>query len=652
MLGNAILANLEKRDAGQLALLNSTQGMTLLDAVREVKVQQVQDTLWMIDVLNKGNDVLMEKYKFYKDKDLLNGWEITHLAMEGAAMVLNLLDTGAQPVTAVINLIPDAKLGAPTSIGVTIGGSNIGKSSSKFAKFLEKSGVVLSRGSSMAATMGSFQRRKDDWDLKFRIADNEVKQMTSQIESAKLKNAIAEKELDNHDIQSKNAKETDEFMRSKYTSVELYDWTLSQLTTTYFKTYQMVFDAAKRAERAFAFELSVPQPGFISFDYWDSMRKGLCAGERLFCDIKRMDMAYLDQDLREYEISRSISLAQLDPVALIQLRQAGSCFFNIPEAIFDLDFPGHYLRRIKTVSVTIPRVAGPYTSISSTLSLLRSSVRVQNTLSNRKYGRRDNDVRFTDSYGQFQSIVTSSGINDAGLFEANLRDEKYLPFERSGVISSWKMELPVAFKQYDYDTISDVILNVRYTSREGGAILGGQAVAELKQKALDSIALAEGGSGLARLFDVAKEFPDIWYKFLKGTTSVGEDGATSIKQTATLPLTPNRFPYLFSGATISITKIDLFLRIKSEFQATHTADTLTFTLSNAVTAPGDPLQLSPWNAGPGDAVQGKVYRASKEFAKPIGNFFMTGSLSAGAATIDRDAVSQFYLVCHYQVKWS
>jgi Tc toxin complex TcA C-terminal TcB-binding domain len=304
--------------------------MKLLDAVREVRTNQVEDSLWAIGVLQKGKDVVTERYNFYNNKGLMNEWEATHMAMEGAAMVLSLIDTGTQPVTGALHLIPDAKLGAPTSIGFTIGGTNIGKSSSKFAKFVEKSTVLLSRGSTMAATMGSYWRRKDDWDLQFRLADAELKQLESQIQSATVRNAMAQKELDNHDIQIKDAKDTDEFLKSKYTAVELYDWMLSQLSTTYFQIYQLVFETAKRAERAFAFELGVKQADFIFFDYWDSMQKGLTAGDRLFCDLKRMDMAYLDQDLREYEVSRSISLAQLDPVALIQLRQSGPASSRFP----------------------------------------------------------------------------------------------------------------------------------------------------------------------------------------------------------------------------------------------------------------------------------------------------------------------------------
>ena len=57
--------------------------------------------------------------------------------------------------------------------------------------------------------------------------------------------------------------------------------------------------------------------------------------------------------------------------------------------------------------------------------------------------------------------------------EAILRDERYLPFEHSGVISEWQLELPANPskgdpRQFDYKTISDVILHLRYTAREGG----------------------------------------------------------------------------------------------------------------------------------------------------------------------------------------
>ena len=49
-----------------------------------------------------------------------------------------------------------------------------------------------------------------------------------------------------------------------------------------------------------------------------------------------------------------------------------------------------------------------------------------------------------------------------------MRDERFLPFEGSGVISRWRLELPGEYPQFDYSTISDVVLSIRYTARDGG----------------------------------------------------------------------------------------------------------------------------------------------------------------------------------------
>jgi hypothetical protein len=59
----------------------------------------------------------------------------------------------------------------------------------------------------------------------------------------------------------------------------------------------------------------------------------------------------------------------LNPEELIRLRETGICHFNIPEALFDVDFPGHYYRRIKSISLTIPCVTGTYSNVSATLRL-------------------------------------------------------------------------------------------------------------------------------------------------------------------------------------------------------------------------------------------------------------------------------------------
>lgn len=238
-------------------------------------------------------------------------------------------------------------------------------------------------------------------------------------------------------------------------------------------------DLAKRAERCFRFELGIDQSSFVSPGSWDSQRKGLQAGERLELDLQRLEAAYLDQHKRDYEITRHISLRQLDPLALLSLRATGECVFDLPEWLFDLDGPGHFMRRIKSLSLSLPCVVGPYASVNCTASLLSSSVRTSAAVAG-GYARSGEDAaRFVDHFGAIESVVTSSASNDSGMFEANLRDERYLPFEGGGAIGRWRLQLPGDFRQFDYATIADAILHLRYTARDGGMPLRQAAVGNL-----------------------------------------------------------------------------------------------------------------------------------------------------------------------------
>ncbi len=78
-----------------------------------------------------------------------------------------------------------------------------------------------------------------------------------------------------------NAKEAHEFMREKFTDQQLYSWMVGQISGLYFQSYQLAYDVAKRAERAYRHELGLKDSNFIQFGHWDSLKKGLLAGERL-----------------------------------------------------------------------------------------------------------------------------------------------------------------------------------------------------------------------------------------------------------------------------------------------------------------------------------------------------------------------------------
>jgi hypothetical protein len=162
------------------------------------------------------------------------------------------------------------------------------------------------------------------------------------------------------------------------------------------------------------------------------------------------------------------------------------------------------------------------------------------------------DDRFNDYFGSLQAIVTSGSQNDSGLFETNLRDERYLPFEGSGAISEWQLELPADLRQFDYNTITDVILHMRYTAREGGSLLGRAATANLHSRIADSQM-----AGSARLFSVRNDFPAEWAKFKSEIVTT-----TSPTKYARLSITLKAEHYPFWSRDFELKRLDLLAKTK------------------------------------------------------------------------------------------
>ncbi|MBC1195384.1 toxin [Microcystis aeruginosa BLCCF158] len=475
-------------------------------------------------------------------------------------------DTGlaasvVEAVGTALVFIPDIKgnlhywgLGGTVDIKI---GTAITKSVEIAARILRMISVYNQEQANIAAKTASHERRADDWLLQYNLAAHELMQIGRQILTSLIAEQIAHHEYLTIQKQIEQSQEIERFLNEKFTNQELYAWMQGELSRLYYEYYRFAFDTARKAEQTMKRELMRPEVDateYIKFNYWDGGRKGLLSGEALYLDVKRMEMAYHENNKRELELTKHISLLQVSPQALLQLRTTGSCTASLPEELFDIDGPGHYLRRIKTVAVTIPCVTGSYTSVNCTLTLLKSSIRKNALLKDGNYPREDSeDDRFIDSFGNLQSIVTSGGQTDSGLFETNLRDERYLPFEGLGVISEWKLELPANPSKgdprpFDYDTITDVILHLRYTARDGGGLLKNGAISYLK----DQIDAAQA-VGSVRLFSLRHEFPTEWAKF----KSAKIEGATNTAE-LTLNLRAEHYPFWSQGHLEAVKRLDFF----------------------------------------------------------------------------------------------
>jgi len=446
----------------------------------------------------------------------------------------------ANAIAPILQLIPDIHvdlhywgLGGHTKV---FGGDWLATAARTVAEGLQMVAAYEADQAGIAARTAGYQRRADDWTLQANLAARELVSIGRQIIGSLIAEQVAYHDHETLKKQVQHAQDVQDFLQNKFTSSVFYKWMQSQLSGLYYQYYRLACDSARKAEMTMKLELMRPEldaTQFIQFNYWDSGHQGLTSGEALYLDVKRMELAYHDSNKRELEMTRHVSLRQLDPVALLNLRITGSCTITVPEWLYDRDCPGHYMRRIKSVSVSIPSVVGPYTPVNCTLSLQSSAVRVSPLLANGAYARdtSQDDSRFLDYFGVTDTIVTSTGNNDSGIFEANLHDERFLPFEGAGAISTWTLSLPTQLRAFDYLTISDVILTIRYTSRMAGDLLGSQATKELLAM-LDT----QGEASQALLFCLRYDFPTEWSAFINGT---GNFQVTLDKQF---------FPYMAQGA--------------------------------------------------------------------------------------------------------
>jgi hypothetical protein len=172
--------------------------------------------------------------------------------------------------------------------------------------------------------------------------------------------------------------------------------------------------------------------------------------------------------------------------------------------------------------------------VNATLTLESSSVRTSAALRDCGYGRDGEDAeRFSDHFGGVQSMVTSPGNQDTGMFETNLRDDRFLPFEGAGAISRWRLRLPATLPQFDHETISDVVLHLRYTARAGGEPLRAAAQAHLVEQVNRAAA-----AGSVRLLSVRHEFPTEWARFAATTLDAGTPEAP-----LAIVLRPEHYPF-------------------------------------------------------------------------------------------------------------
>ena len=323
---------------------------------------------YYLGLINGGPNGLIDNELQYAS--LMN----SSLSLRGTANVTEAIGEG-------LRLIPDFVVGAagfggsPVAISWLPLGTKLGEMFAAAARIINNSAQIDSENASLDLTEAGWTRRLAEWVHQTQILTIEIQQIERQILGAQRRRDQVLCEINSHLRQMEQSAEVQNFLRDKFSSHELYLFLQREAASLYYQTYDLALHSARHAERAFNLERGHTTRHFLAPCMWDDLHEGLMAGERLSQALRHMEKSYFDENIREYELTKHISLRLSFPLEFLRLRNAGHCEIDIPEWMFDQDFPGHYMRRIRNVTLTIPCVTGPYTGVHCRLTLINSTTR-------------------------------------------------------------------------------------------------------------------------------------------------------------------------------------------------------------------------------------------------------------------------------------
>ncbi|MCI9417711.1 MAG: hypothetical protein HFI82_09995 [Eubacterium sp.] len=377
-------------------------------------------------------------------------------------------EQAVQTAAAAAYAIPQT--GSP--FAMTYGGVQLGSVLSCGSAGAQIAAIKCQQAAGRASVMAAYERRREEWEFQKNSLAGEIVVMEKQKEVYEKEYEAAKSEYELQALLGGQKQAYYKMLCTMFTNKELYQWTADRLNGIYRQMYQCGMQLIRLTEKACQYECDTDEQ-FIPANMWRSDHKGLTAGDNMMLALLRMEQAYLECDRSHYELEKIVSVANAFPEEFERLRKTGFCRFSFTKTMFDEDYPSHYLRKIKSVSVSIPVILPPYEMIKATLSQTKNCVLLKPDKEARESLAQgilpDSDFVRVD-FRSNQKIAVSRGIDDAGVFELRFMDHDYMPFEGTGAISDWEFSMPKETNRFDFDTLPDVLIKIKYTAKDAGEL--------------------------------------------------------------------------------------------------------------------------------------------------------------------------------------
>jgi hypothetical protein len=480
-----LLQALKDKDSEALAQLRMQHRITakkFSQNIFEIQMKELETEAASLEIEKEKKTKKQEHHKSRLEKiatDFENGYAKT---MQKVADLREKTEAAKRIASAMFS-IPDMDAGGIVNAfgGIdfhvaSYGGRKLGEAAltmaeSYLSKALEREAAALQQ-----KAKGEEKKATEEETFEESIASNEIDQTQKQILINAIRQQRNEKEQELFEKELERDEEEYEFLCDKFTNKDLHEWLVKQMTKLSKTMCKLTTKVAKMAEKCYHFEIGDTDMGnaksFINNSYWDGAYSGLLSADRLIADLHAMEIAYLENDRNELEITRPISLSELEnryfsetgQRTLYNIKKDAKTAIEIPIELYSSDYDGLYFRRIKNVKVQViaPKYRGFF--LNAELSLNSNSL----------------DLKQTDSFIEnrvgVQTLATSMAHIYEGRFDFNFKTDKYSPFEGAGAISSWNLSIkgdPSQIEGKDSSgndskySIDDVIIYISYTARKG-----------------------------------------------------------------------------------------------------------------------------------------------------------------------------------------
>lgn len=462
---------LEQRDQGELEELKLGNVIALADYAHSIHKTTIAQLEATAASLRQSESMVKARAKHYQnlidegvseaEYGVLEKNRIARYVAGGAGVL--------RGVGANLDLIPNI-------FGTSNGGMRLAAIPYAFAEVAQLTADMMMREAEEASIIEQQRRRQQEWELARDQSNAEARVLREQLLAQDHAISAARANLQQTEIANNQAKEVYAFYKNRSTGLELSNWVVGQVKTLIYQVYDVVAGLCLCAETCWQYEMADYEAHFIRPYVWMNTYHGFTTGASLKLDLLRMAAARIKRDERRIQLVKTISLKSLDATNWSNFKTTGELEFELNEILFAQDYPSHYRRQVKELSLTFPGLLGPYQNICATLVQISSATVLEPEIETVKHLHKPASAKpvegsLVQNLRPYQQIGLSLGLDDNGAAKW-ADDDRYRSFEGTGAHAKYQLTLP----RHDQEgqaslllSLTDVILTLVYQARDGGS---------------------------------------------------------------------------------------------------------------------------------------------------------------------------------------